>query len=347
MESLSFRPRRVYTVTTQKPVEKDSFWLPSELSHMKFLTFHFAGGDAFFSGIVLLLLGLIVTRSRGWPGQCFVMRLVMLLGAVLVAFSSTPLPQWLYAIWLFLLVACLALESRRTTGSPQESRLCRDTRWKRAVQAFHVGLTVVTLAAASWEILWRANQQVDKHSFSTMYVIGDSLSAGIFGAKEPTWPRQLQQRREIEVIDLSREGATAKSALAQANLVNHSEAVVLVEIGGNDLLGGTGSEQFAVDLNALLHRLHQPGRQVVMLELPLPPFFNQYGRIQRTTARKYNVTLIPRRRLAGVIFSEDTTVDGLHLSAHGHRLLSQMIWEHVAKAFQVPQPATVPLQPGQ
>jgi acyl-CoA thioesterase-1 len=336
---------------------------------MRFLAFHFVGGDAFFSGVVLLLSGLIVACWRGGPGQRFTVRLTTLLGAVLVAFSSTPLPQWFYAIWLFVLIAWLTLENRRATNSHNSHAertfwlRMRKTFWlwptgtdhrvvrpfraigsKRAVRTFHVAMAAVTLAAASWEILWRAAQSLDRHSFSTMYVIGDSLSAGMLGSQELTWPRELQQSRDIEVIDLSRAGATTRSALAQADLIDRGEVVVLIEIGGNDLLGEIGSEQFAADLDALLNRLLQPGRQLVMLELPLPPFYNQYGRIQRTVARKYNVTLIPRRFLAGVIFAEDATIDGLHLSARGHRLLSQMIWEHVASAFQEHPAATVPQQ---
>ena len=66
-------------------------------------------------------------------------------------------------------------------------------------------------------------------------------------------------------------GATAKSALKNCRDMPAQGGVVLVEIGGNDLLGGTPSPLFASDLDRLLAKVCQPGRTVLMFELPLPP----------------------------------------------------------------------------
>ena len=59
---------------------------------------------------------------------------------------------------------------------------------------------------------------------------------------------------------------------------------MLLEIGGNDLLGDTTPAGFESGLDNLLRVVSRPGRVVVMLELPLPPFFNEYGRAQRRVA---------------------------------------------------------------
>ena len=56
--------------------------------------------------------------------------------------------------------------------------------------------------------------------------------------------------------------------------------MIVVEIGGNDILGGTPAKQFERDLDQLLSVLAvQENRQVLMFELPLPPFYNAYGRV--------------------------------------------------------------------
>ena len=80
-----------------------------------------------------------------------------------------------------------------------------------------------------------------------------------------------------------------------------SHAVVLVELGGNDLLSGLPTREFARDLETLLASLRQPGRTIVMLELPLFPFQSGYGRAQRALARRFDVYLIPKRYLASVL----------------------------------------------
>ena len=63
-----------------------------------------------------------------------------------------------------------------------------------------------------------------------------------------------------------------------------------------------------------------------MFELPLPPLCNEYGRIQRRLASAYDVHLIPRRVLMGVLTENGATIDGTHLSNTGHRRLAQEVW---------------------
>ena len=95
--------------------------------------------------------------------------------------------------------------------------------------------------------------------------------------------------------------------------------------GGNDLLDKARPEEFESSLRMLLGLTRRPGRTLAMFELPLPPFHNQYGTIQRATAEEYGVILIPKRLLAGVIGSRGATQDGLHLSEEGHRRLAKIV----------------------
>jgi len=113
------------------------------------------------------------------------------------------------------------------------------------------------------------------------------------------------------------------------NRVNDSElgkGVVLLEIGGNDVLGSTSTDEYERNLDALLHCVTGSGRHVVMFELPIPPLANGYGRAQRNLAAKHNVVLIPKRVLMGVLTDEGATVDSLHLSPSGHQQMAESVW---------------------
>jgi acyl-CoA thioesterase-1 len=101
--------------------------------------------------------------------------------------------------------------------------------------------------------------------------------------------------------------------------------VLLLEIGGNDLLGSTSAAQFSDDLDRLLSRVCVPGRTVLMFELPLPPFRNEYGRVQRRLASRYNVSLVPKRIFITVLTTDGATLDGVHLSQTGHELLADVV----------------------
>jgi len=62
-----------------------------------------------------------------------------------------------------------------------------------------------------------------------------------------------------------------------------------------------------------------------LFELPLPPFSNAYGRVQRALAAQYRVTLIPKRCLTAVFGVQGSTLDGLHLSQVGHNALADRV----------------------
>lgn len=153
---------------------------------------------------------------------------------------------------------------------------------------------------------------------------GDSISAGI-SDHERCWPATLSDLAGVPVVSLAKAGATAESALVQAKGITRPNSLVIVEIGGNDLLGDTDDAAFHRQLDTLLNTLHAQGHRLLMVELPLVPFRNAYGKAQRELARKYTAALLPKRCLSKVLGMQNGTVDGLHLSPDGHAALARII----------------------
>jgi acyl-CoA thioesterase I len=274
------------------------------------LALFLADGRGFFVGTVLVLIGtlLALNSRRKWfrPAS----RLLILFGALLILVSSTPLPFAVYAIWSLIMLTWLITLDR--TSRPA-------LRWTATFLVVAISLCALLLELPRWKL-----PTIQQPAPRTVYVIGDSLSAGV-GRGERTWPQALHQPGTIDVIDLSRAGATVQSAMLQAREVLPGPAIVLVEIGGNDLLGGTGTREFEERLRELLSHLRSPDRHLIMFELPLPPFAHGYGRAQRRLAHEFAVTLLPKWVLAGVIGSEQTTLDGLHLSEAGHQVIAETV----------------------
>jgi acyl-CoA thioesterase-1 len=128
-------------------------------------------------------------------------------------------------------------------------------------------------------------------------------------------------------------GAKVSTMRRKADDLALGDGLVLLEIGGNDLLGSTSLADFERDLDELLQGLRGPGRIVVMFELPLPPFCNGFGRAQRRLAHKNNVRLIPKRVFVEVLTTEGATVDSVHLSRRGHELMAATVWDIIQPAF--------------
>jgi acyl-CoA thioesterase-1 len=285
---------------------------------MNWLVYHVASGHAFFTGVALLVIaGLASTRSKPVPKR--ITGLAFSIGAIAIAISSTPIPYWYYAVALAVTVAWLI------------SPLVVSTRWRR-------WSTLAVLAAwaiaAVLEIPYHLTPRLHPTSSRSLTVIGDSMTAGTGGEdRSKTWPNLLAREHDLTVQDISHVGDTAASARKRVKGEPIASPVVLLEIGGNDLLGSTPSAQFSRDLDALLAHASAPGRQVVLFELPLPPLHHEYGRIQRSLARKHNAALVPKRVLSSILASKDSTVDTIHLSQAGHRRMAACVWQIVRSAF--------------
>jgi acyl-CoA thioesterase-1 len=166
-------------------------------------------------------------------------------------------------------------------------------------------------------------------------IIGDSISSGI-DPRQPAWPAALRQMTGIPVKNLARPGAQVIDGLVMANAVNGEDRAVLIEIGGNDLLGGGPSKEFERALDRLVSKLAMPGRTMVMFELPLLPHKIAYGQIQRRLATKYGVWLIPKRYFVDVLGGADATSDGLHLSYAGTQRMAVLVAKALAPILRPP-----------
>jgi lysophospholipase L1-like esterase len=138
------------------------------------------------------------------------------------------------------------------------------------------------------------------------------------------WP-ECWPRTALRVVNLAVPGATTQSALAQVPRIAESNAVVLLEIGGNDLLDRKGAATFESHLEELVSVLRANGHAVAMFELPLFPFQNAFGRAQRAVAKRHAIALIPRRHFARVLGMENGTLDGLHLTQKGHDEMARRV----------------------
>jgi len=282
---------------------------------------HVASGEAYFSGLALLVasIGIVSLERTKWNRLATIL---FVLGALLVFVSATPLPWAAYAVGIAALTAWLIVERRREKHSRNVTRATRV-----------IAAGVLTLLGAI-ELPYHIVPRPTLPSSPALAVIGDSISAGMGENEAVTWPTLLARERHIVVHDHSAMGATVSSARKQAAKLLPEDRLVVLEIGGNDLLGDTTATSYERGLDALLVEIVQPGRTIVMLELPLPPTFNQFGFIQRRLASKHGVVLVPKRLLMNVLARSDATLDSIHLSQSGHEELAATIWQVIESAFR-------------
>lgn len=277
----------------------------------------FADGTTFFVGLALVLVSealLFRFRNRVTRPSFTVVTIV---GIILVIMSAAPLPIWAYAVWTIPAVAGIVLLNRSTPPR----RLC-----------LICGLALVasTLALCFAEAPFHRRPALHVPPQTTVYVLGDSISAGM-GTKHRCWPAVLDDMTPLRVVNLAQPGATVESAVVQAKGISEPDSLVIVEIGGNDLLGGTTAQAFHTMLDGLVSSLRSNRHDVLLLELPLFPFQNAYGVAQRDVVRKHGCAMLPKRYFARVLGTQGGTLDGLHLSQAGHDAMAETIAEVLNK----------------
>jgi acyl-CoA thioesterase-1 len=280
---------------------------------------HFASGNVFFTGVALLFAAVVWSSLPVRRPSVRRRTLLFYPAVVLIAASATPLPCWFYGVWIAAGGTSFVLVRR---ANPARSQ--------RLVRVSGVSTILICAGAVLWELRTMIPPALPVSTGATVYVIGDSVSAGMNDAPEDTWPAVMARRYSVPVVNLSQAGGTARSALRQAEQIDPEPSVVVVEIGGNDLFSGVTSQQFAADLRQLLRVTCRPGRRVLLMELPLPPFCNEYGRVQRELASQFGCQLVSKRTFAAVLAAPAGTVDSVHLSPGGHSLMADRMWTYVA-----------------
>jgi lysophospholipase L1-like esterase len=269
-----------------------------------------ASGNSFFLGSSLTILAVVISVRRTGPFGSTLISALVITGFLLIVFAAMPFSVAFYAsmvisvaIMLFCVGARRAFKIARGTG--------------------RVIILFLCVAGIIRELSFQP--AVNLLDDEPLYVIGDSVSAGIGGPSEMTWPRVLADKYAVEVVNFAKPGATVASASEQAKQIGDGPGFIFLEIGGNDLFAPTPPTQFRKDLAQLLEKVVHPNRTIAMLELPLFPWDIEYGRIQRELARSFNVALIPKRFFVNILRESGSTLDLAHLSAQGHQRMADQV----------------------
>lgn len=173
---------------------------------------------------------------------------------------------------------------------------------------------------------------------SKVLALGDSLTAPHGVKPGEDWPTLLGQKTGWVVINAGVSGNTSAQALERlpALLDEHQPQLVLVSLGGNDMLRKLSQEQTVANLGRMLDLARNSGAKTVLLATPKPSLagavFNNLSPADfyADVAKDKNVPLI-KNALPEVLSDTALKSDQLHPNAAGHALLGDKIHEDLKK----------------
>jgi acyl-CoA thioesterase-1 len=175
-------------------------------------------------------------------------------------------------------------------------------------------------------------------------ILGDSITAGLGLTGAAALPAQLHLALEkLGVHNLVRgagvSGDTTAGGAARVDFsIRPDTAVVVVALGGNDLLQGLDPKATRANLERILTRLKERKMSVVLTGIAAPPelgrgYARDFDAVYTGLAKQYGIPLYPDL-LAGV--GRNRTLlqaDGLHPNAQGVLVIAKRLAPMVAKVM--------------
>jgi acyl-CoA hydrolase len=162
---------------------------------------------------------------------------------------------------------------------------------------------------------------------STIVCFGDSLTAGVGRGDGATYPEILAEELNEDVVNLGVSGDTAGAALLRIDEVfSHDPWLVVVGLGGNDLLRQISPTTAEASLTEIVDRIVQYGAVPVLIEVR-SPFTGGYEDIFDRLAKR-GIPIV-RDVLAEILADRSLKSDRIHPNSEGYRRLAAAVVETV------------------
>ncbi|MBX3732734.1 MAG: arylesterase [Verrucomicrobiae bacterium] len=159
---------------------------------------------------------------------------------------------------------------------------------------------------------------------------GDSLTEGHGAEPGGDYPSQLSRRLGIPIVNLGRGGVTTGEGLARVDeVVALRPRVVLLCLGGNDVLRQQSSAEMMSNLDAIIERLHHGGSFVVLLGIRSASLRDRNQKAFDRLARDRQVLLVPDL-LDGVMFRPELMADPIHPNERGYAKIAERVEQRLA-----------------
>lgn len=171
---------------------------------------------------------------------------------------------------------------------------------------------------------------------TVVLIVGDSITSGYGVDAKEAWPAQLAERTGWRVIaaGISGDRTAGGRDRLPALLDKHSPTLVIIELGGNDLLRHMPETEIAANLETMVDNARTRGAKVVLMAAPQPTAFGALAglsaaRLYRDVAQRTKVPLI-EKALPAVLSDANLKLDALHPTPEGHRVLAERALDELA-----------------
>lgn len=204
------------------------------------------------------------------------------------------------------------------------SVFAQETRWLAAA-----ALAALALAACGNKVA-----QLPQLAASDVIVaFGDSLTYGTGASEQESYPLVLGSLLGRQVVRAGVPGEVTAQGLARLPEVieEHRPKLVIVCLGGNDMLRKVKEAEIRSNLKAIVKTLKEQGIGVVLVGVPKPALITGPAEFYAEIAKEFGIPY-EKRVVTSVLYAPDMKSDPIHPNAKGYRRMAEALAELLRKA---------------
>lgn len=161
---------------------------------------------------------------------------------------------------------------------------------------------------------------------SVILAFGDSLTAGTGAEEGQGYPAVLAQLTGCRVVASGVPGEETPAARLRLPDVLQKEkpALVVLCIGGNDLLRKQPDAVIRENIDAMITTIREAGADVVLIGVPRPGLWLTAAPLYRDLGRQHGIPC-ETEALADILSDKDLKSDPIHPNAEGYRKLAEAV----------------------
>ena len=165
---------------------------------------------------------------------------------------------------------------------------------------------------------------------------GDSLTYGTGAADHESYPAVLAQLIQRNVVRAGVPGETTVGGLARLEGVieEHRPALVIVCLGGNDMLRRLDETQTRSNLREIIRTIKGRGIAVALVGVPKPALIASAPAFYAELAQEFAIPY-EGKVVTDVLYRAELKADPIHPNAKGYRRIAEAIAELLKKAGAV------------
>ena len=167
-------------------------------------------------------------------------------------------------------------------------------------------------------------------SGETIVCFGDSLTFGTGAGPDESYPSRLASLLGREVINAGVPGNTTANALKRLDrdVLALNPRVVLITLGGNDLMRDLPRADAFENLEAIVRKIHRQGALVVVGGIDVPLFDRGFDDGYEDLQDSTGCLLIPNV-LKGLIGKHNLMSDRIHPNGEGYKIMARRFHKEI------------------